>query len=504
MNLLLNITSEPTSVGVADKAAANNSPVSVISEHTEAGAAQERIAFSDLLQHRLSMQDLPSRLQKGALVEPIAAKQPTHMTLQVLDSLITGDNPELEIPALLSDASLQELNVDLASEAGQQLASSSLVQQNIQAEQANLNRSSPEVLIGPGITEPDSGKILPAWAVTEPPQVESGADLKNAISMSHNLTKAQSVSASLANRQQNSEAQESAQKSLMTASELSASIISTETEELPQNGSSKHENWMTRSGLTAFWRLAGDGSVSNGAAESKKLPIKAAEGASSSEMRLERNESIAENTFEFDEVLQWSKWQSRASAKNDVGDSVLSRSTFAARSMESSASVSFFQSPVLGEKVSVNATVLDKALPMFTDRFADALGAQSLSLAKNGSMSAELRLDPPDLGPLDIQIDQDGLETKLHFIVHQSQTKEHVEAALHRLRDIFESGGLKLTDVTVEHRQAESHGSADGDQHASRHNNGVRAPNQTEAEQEMHSRRESLRNLSSNLFDEYA
>lgn len=504
MNVLLNITSEPTSAGVADKAAANTSPVSVGGELTEASAAQERKSFSDLLHHRLGMQNLSSRLQKGALVEPIAAKQPTPMPVQLFDSLILGDTPELEIPALLSDAAPQELNLDLATEVEQLPSSFSLVQQSIQAEQVNPNRPAPEILIGPGITEPDSGKTLPVWAATEPPQMEPGSELKNAISMSHNLTKAQSVNASLASRQQSSETQERAQKSLMAASELSASIVSVETAELPQNGSSKQEDWMARSGLTAFWRLAGDSSISNGAAESKKLTMKAAEGASSSEIRLEHNESPAENTFEFDEVLQWSKWQSRASPKNDVGDSVLSKFPFAARSMESSASVSFFQPLGLGEKASVNSMLLDKALPMFTDRFADALGAQSLSLAKNGSMSAELRLDPPDLGPLDIQIEQDGVETKLHFIVHQHQTKEHVEAALQRLRDIFESGGLKLTDVTVEHRQAASHGSANGDQHSSRHNNGVSTPNQTEAEQEMHSRRESLSNLSSNLFDEYA
>ena len=479
MNLLLNVTGEPLAAGVVENASGSSLPSGVAGESLEAGKSQERIAFSALLQHRLGMQDLSGKLQKKMGIEPAPLLDRVIAETDVASVLDFESN----VQPLSASVSLQEPYTESAVDGTLALPGSLLAHQSVQVEQVTLDQASNAVL--PGIIEPASGKPLPPWAVTEPPQFESGIELASTISTSHK-----------------------AGNGLPTPSSVEPvplPIASMDAAELAQNESSKQEQWMTRPSLTSFWRLSGDASVGDGATDLKHLPAKPSTSASSSNSSSEQNESRTENAFELEELLQWSKVLTRASAQRDASaESVVSKSTFSARSVEANASGAIFPLPVPSDKVSTNVAVLDKALPIFSERFADALGAQSLSLAKNGSMSAELRLDPPDLGPLDIQIDQDGLETKLHFIVHQSQTKEHVEAALHRLRDIFESGGLKLTDVTVEHRQAQSQGSANSEQNSSRENNGVRSSKQSETEQEKSSIRGPLRDLNSNLFDEYA
>jgi flagellar hook-length control protein FliK len=82
--------------------------------------------------------------------------------------------------------------------------------------------------------------------------------------------------------------------------------------------------------------------------------------------------------------------------------------------------------------------------------FATLLGNQVLWQAKVGNNQAEIRLDPPDLGPIEVRISQSDNETHLHFVVGHAGTRDQLEQALPRLRELFGQGGLQLGQVEVE------------------------------------------------------
>jgi flagellar hook-length control protein FliK len=100
-------------------------------------------------------------------------------------------------------------------------------------------------------------------------------------------------------------------------------------------------------------------------------------------------------------------------------------------------------------------------------RFSPVMKQQLITMVSNGIQQAEIRLDPPELGHLTVKIQIQGDQTQVQFHVAQSQTRDIVEQAMPRLRDMLAQEGLQLTDSHV------SQGDGGSDQQAqSEHKDG--------------------------------
>ncbi|WP_434940402.1 flagellar hook-length control protein FliK [Shewanella sp. HL-SH8] len=82
-------------------------------------------------------------------------------------------------------------------------------------------------------------------------------------------------------------------------------------------------------------------------------------------------------------------------------------------------------------------------------RFSPVMKQQLITMVSNGIQQAEIRLDPPELGHLTVKIQINGDQTQVQFHVTQSQTRELIEQAIPRLRDMLAQEGLQLTDSQV-------------------------------------------------------
>ncbi|MDD8058605.1 flagellar hook-length control protein FliK [Shewanella metallivivens] len=82
-------------------------------------------------------------------------------------------------------------------------------------------------------------------------------------------------------------------------------------------------------------------------------------------------------------------------------------------------------------------------------KFSPVMKQQLITMVSNGIQQAEIRLDPPELGHLTVKIQIQGDQTQVQFNVAQSQTRDLVEQAIPRLRDMLASEGLQLTDSHV-------------------------------------------------------
>ncbi len=74
---------------------------------------------------------------------------------------------------------------------------------------------------------------------------------------------------------------------------------------------------------------------------------------------------------------------------------------------------------------------------------------------------AEIRLNPPNLGPIEVRLKVEGDRTHVNIVAPHATTREAVEAALPRLREMFAESGLNLGDVNVRQDSA-GRGGADG------------------------------------------
>ncbi len=98
-----------------------------------------------------------------------------------------------------------------------------------------------------------------------------------------------------------------------------------------------------------------------------------------------------------------------------------------------------------------------------------ALGERIQWLASQGVQRANITLNPANLGPMEVRIQVQNDQAMVHFTAAHGVVRDALEAAMPRLRDMFDSAGVELTDVDVsgqsfaeQQAAAEQHRSARG------------------------------------------
>jgi flagellar hook-length control protein FliK len=79
----------------------------------------------------------------------------------------------------------------------------------------------------------------------------------------------------------------------------------------------------------------------------------------------------------------------------------------------------------------------------------DELGGQLTWMTHQGIESGSLKLSPEHLGPLEVTISVQNGDASVWFGANQADTRQALEQALPRLREMFASQGLTLTDSGV-------------------------------------------------------
>lgn len=82
-------------------------------------------------------------------------------------------------------------------------------------------------------------------------------------------------------------------------------------------------------------------------------------------------------------------------------------------------------------------------------KFSPVMQQQLVTMVSKGIQQAEIRLDPPELGHMLVKISVQGDQTQVQFQVVHSQTKDLIEQALPKLRDLLAQEGMQLTDSQV-------------------------------------------------------
>ncbi|WON73611.1 flagellar hook-length control protein FliK [Nitrosospira sp. Is2] len=87
----------------------------------------------------------------------------------------------------------------------------------------------------------------------------------------------------------------------------------------------------------------------------------------------------------------------------------------------------------------------------------NALGQKVLWMVSQQQQVAELNLNPPDLGPLQVVLSIDKDEANATFVSQHADVRQALEAALPRLREMMAESGITLNSATVSHEGARQH-----------------------------------------------
>lgn len=97
-------------------------------------------------------------------------------------------------------------------------------------------------------------------------------------------------------------------------------------------------------------------------------------------------------------------------------------------------------------------------------RFSPVMQQQLITMVSQGVQQAEIRLDPAELGQMMVKIQVQGDTTQVQFQVTQAQTRDLIEQALPRLKDMLAEQGMQLSDGQVSYQDAYQHNGSGSDQ----------------------------------------
>lgn len=95
-------------------------------------------------------------------------------------------------------------------------------------------------------------------------------------------------------------------------------------------------------------------------------------------------------------------------------------------------------------------------IPMAPGRpdWSAAVGQRVLWMVSHKTQVAELRLNPPELGPVEVKVRTDDDGVRLSFAAGNAAVREALEAAAPRLREMFLAEGLRLENMDIGQRHA--------------------------------------------------
>lgn len=108
------------------------------------------------------------------------------------------------------------------------------------------------------------------------------------------------------------------------------------------------------------------------------------------------------------------------------------------------------------------------ARPVADAAWAEALGERVASMANGNVRALEIRLNPAELGPLQVHIAMDDKHIEVTFNVSNALTREAIENSLPRLKDMLAEEGMSLAGASVDDQDGANR-AADGGQKKASH-----------------------------------
>ena len=97
----------------------------------------------------------------------------------------------------------------------------------------------------------------------------------------------------------------------------------------------------------------------------------------------------------------------------------------------------------------IRETPLSVPTPIRDQNWAGDFAQKVVWLANNDKQSAQLTLNPPHMGPIEVSLSMDKGSATASFVSASAEVRDAIETALPRLREMFASAGIELGQTNV-------------------------------------------------------
>jgi flagellar hook-length control protein FliK len=110
------------------------------------------------------------------------------------------------------------------------------------------------------------------------------------------------------------------------------------------------------------------------------------------------------------------------------------------------------------------SNLLDMGVPqqVGSKAWTEAVAQRVMWMVQGDQQFARLKLNPPNLGPLEVRVSVNQDQTNVAFLAQHAPVREALEAALPRLREMFDQSSLQLVRADVSDPGAQQRGNSNG------------------------------------------
>ncbi|XQF92253.1 flagellar hook-length control protein FliK [Pseudoalteromonas espejiana] len=105
------------------------------------------------------------------------------------------------------------------------------------------------------------------------------------------------------------------------------------------------------------------------------------------------------------------------------------------------------------KQVNIDASMM-QAINIVKSDAAKMLQERVSSMLSISNKEAEIRLDPPEMGSMQIRIRSDAEQAQINFVVQNQQAKEALEQSMPRLREMLAEQGIDLGESSISYGQS--------------------------------------------------
>ncbi|MDN3390111.1 flagellar hook-length control protein FliK [Pseudoalteromonas sp. APC 3691] len=154
------------------------------------------------------------------------------------------------------------------------------------------------------------------------------------------------------------------------------------------------------------------------------------------------------------------------------------------------------------KQVSIDPGVM-QAINIVKSDAAKLLQERVSSMLSINNKEAEIRLDPPEMGSMQIRIRSDAEQAHINFVVQNQQAKEALEQSMPRLREMLAQQGLELGESTISYGQSDGE-TADQSESGTQGNLANNKSVNDENDEQANNTAQSSRQQTSSSIDYYA
>ena len=94
-------------------------------------------------------------------------------------------------------------------------------------------------------------------------------------------------------------------------------------------------------------------------------------------------------------------------------------------------------------------------VPVNQAGWGDAVGNRLMMMVNGKIQSANIHLNPAELGPIEIKVNVNQDQATVHFVSNNSSVRDAIEDAFPRLKEMFSQNGLSLADANVSQQSSQ-------------------------------------------------